>query len=203
MIKKNNLRHHRLYREGDLVHRLSYETIKHYIAVADYSLSYETNGKQCYGMPCLLLLCSRIDAIGSYYRGTKEPRFTNNGNISTKNSNDRFHTFFNIEEIKKNFGCLKKGNIETIYESFRCLCTHNASLSEKVGIIKNESNQSLIIERNDYMIINLPVLLCHVQIAFKVLEKDLKEIDKGIKNSNHPESTPLTATTSSLIAIYK
>jgi hypothetical protein len=201
MTKKVIFKKHRLRRKGDMVHRLTYETISHYIDVAEYSLSFEVKESQCYGMPCLLLLCSCIDAIGSYYHGTKNPKFTNNGNIATRNSKDRFRTFFNIEDIKKNYGCLKEDYIVTLYEGFRCLCTHNASLSEKVGIIKKDSNQSLIIKEGDILYINLPVLFSHVQTAFKVLENDLKKFDKGIKNLKHPESIPLTGATSSVISI--
>lgn len=123
------------------------ETMTEYLVVSDFCVKYRKDEKNwgssgCFGYPATVLLMAIADAIGSYVIGgqTRE-------HFNILNHKD----FYNLN--------LTEDEIKLIYEDHRCLLTHNAALSLKVGLSIGEGKSNVIEHSDGRLYLNLEPLL--------------------------------------------
>lgn len=160
----------------------AFTTIEENLTIAKYCLETvkdenSDNGASCYGMPALILLCSVIDIIGTFYKTGSFSIITESDVKQNKRENTRTH----FTEYYKRFlrtlqpsPCSQQEFVQYCYEYARCKATHNGILWPNV-IIKNEESTpiGLIIDRQtSKFVIYLPELYKVVSISYETMKKD-------------------------------
>ncbi len=104
------------------------ESLQEMIIISEYCVSTGKDPKifgseGCYGYPASILLLAIVDAIGTHIcKGSTRVHF------DILNEKD----FYNLG--------LSSDQITTIYESYRCLCVHNAVLASGVALAIGKSS---------------------------------------------------------------
>jgi hypothetical protein len=110
------------------------ESVREYLEVAEYCLSYRKDAAWdpdqrggCLGYPAAVMLFSIVDTIGSFHRGsTAVPIVVDRKNVGIRK--EGFQHFFILNS--KYYGQhLTERTIKLIYDNFRNLLMHNASLA--------------------------------------------------------------------------
>lgn len=148
------------------------ESILEYLEVADYCVNYEKNVQKwgvpgCFGYPATVLLMSIADSIGSYIIGGDcvEEHF------KILNKADYYNLNLSEEELR------------LLYKHHRCLLTHNAGLSFKVGLSIGGSGSSVVEWRDGKLYLNLkPFFELTKEVVKKFFDDD--EVNNIIEDSN-------------------
>jgi hypothetical protein len=128
--------------------KLTIASIKENIKAVDYCINYDKSINEdwaedevgCLGIPTIILLCSIIDTMGSYFRDTATTIQVNNGQKSINTASDHFlilnhDKLFNLK--------LDSKTIYDFYSKYRSILTHNNTLppntSLDVGKEKDEA----------------------------------------------------------------
>src|SRR5262245_4629918 len=103
------------------------ESVTEYLEIARYAISTrKPSGGGCYGWPGALLLLAIIDVIGSYHRSG--PKFT--VIVDGKERHIRTDADHFLVLNSGYYGLnLSRKQIDAVYENFRCLLVHNASIA--------------------------------------------------------------------------
>ena len=183
------------HKTGKMYHRLAVDTIKDYIVSAESCLNSKDNegSDSCHGMPCLLLLCSAIDAIGSYYKKDcskkkNDPnKFVLYDNLdkvrnSPGASLDHYLHFFKLPSVVAQCGTICDGDIIEVYDKYRCLATHNAALGVNYMIVRSNSDGSLLKKDGSILRLSLEKLLNLTNKVYDHFVNEMKVKDPGLKH---------------------
>ncbi|MFA0961014.1 hypothetical protein AB9P05_04360 [Roseivirga sp. BDSF3-8] len=120
--------------------------IKHCINFKKENDNWEYGGEGILGVPAFILICSVIDAIGSYFRGTETTITFNEESYKIEKAGHHFY-ILNHEKLFK-FSLSKKA-VEDFYETYRCKLTHNNSLPENNFLyIGKEGDKCFELDKN-------------------------------------------------------
>lgn len=160
----------------------AFTTIEENLTIAKYCLDTvkddkSDNSVSCFGMPALILLCSVIDIIGTFYRTGFFSNITESGLAQNKVGTTKTHFIEYYKRFLQTLQpspCSQRDFIRYCYEYARCKATHNGILWPNVTIKNEESTPSgLIINRQtSSVIIYLPELYKVVSISYEAMKKD-------------------------------
>jgi len=148
---------------------LTVASLKENLLAIDYCLSYKKSDNGCLGIPAMILMCSVIDTIGSYYRGSDYNFIIDNVSAKIEKASDHFYvlnhqTYFNLN--------LSKNTIDDVYSTYRSKLTHNASLPP---------NNYLYIDKNEQALFHLNTEKKIVKVnLFPLFERIKKACDEFI-----------------------
>lgn len=108
------------------------ESLPEYLNIAGLCISTQKGGGGVYGFPSALLLFTIVDTIGSCHRGDKSCSVTVNDKNRSINGDDHKHYFaLNSKYYNQ---VLSEDQIKKVYDYYRCLLSHNASLPPGFGL---------------------------------------------------------------------
>lgn len=144
------------------------ETMSEYLVVADFCVKYRKNpttwgSTGCFGYPAAVLLMAIADAIGSYVIGGSTKK-----HFEILNHPD----YYNLD--------LTEDDLEKFYHDYRCLLTHNATLSPDVGLSVGENKSNITENVGGKLYINLEPFLNKTKA---VVEEFLDNADNIINGS--------------------
>lgn len=153
--------------------KLTIESFKENLFVIEYCLNYDKakesgwigNSKEgCLGIPAIILLCTLIDTIGSYFRGAAYIISIDGVNHKIEFASDHFYIlnhdkFFNLG--------LKMVTIMDFYSTYRSKLIHNTALPENnfLEIGKKEDNIFQLDNNNKIIKINIRPLFEKTKVA--------------------------------------
>lgn len=145
------------------------EAMSEYLVVADFCIKYRKDpviwgSTGCFGYPAAVLLMVIADAIGSYVIGGSTEK-----HFEILNHPDYYNLNLTEDDLKK------------FYYDYRCLLTHNATLSPNVGLSVGEGKKKVIEIIDSKFYINLEPFLNKTKI---VAEKFLSEADSIMNGSS-------------------
>ncbi len=115
---------------------------------------WEYGGSGILGIPSLILLCSVIDTIGSYFRGSDQEITIDGSKLKIETASEHFlilnhEKFFNLQ--------LTRNAIDDFYSTYRSKLTHNNSLPANnfLSIGKDQSESFEFDSNNLIQIINI------------------------------------------------
>jgi hypothetical protein len=115
------------------------ESLPEYLAIARYATSTrkpKAEGRGWYDFPAALLLLVIADAIGSFYEGDQAFQVEIDGRRRSINASGVQHFYILNSEL---YGLALSGaQLDIIYEDFRCLLAHNASLPRERLIARDQ-----------------------------------------------------------------
>lgn len=145
------------------------ESLTESLVIADFCVKSRKDpvvwgSEGCFGYPGTVLLFSIADSIGSYVLGGEETKnhfkILNDGN------------YYNLN--------LSPDELEMVYKEFRCLLTHNATLSKNVGLSIGVGSLNIVERKNNQLFLNLEPFL---EKTKEVVIKFLGNVD-GIVNKS-------------------
>lgn len=145
------------------------EAMTEYLVVADFCVKYRKDERiwgssGCFGYPAIVLLMSIADAIGSYVIGGKTEE-----HFKIFNHKDYYNLNLTSDDLKK------------MYYDYRCLLTHNATLSPNVGLNIGDNSELMIEIIENRFYINLYPFL---NITKRVVKKFFNNADEIMNSSD-------------------
>lgn len=148
------------------------ESLPQSIRVAECCVSRQ------FGYPAAILLFCAIDSIGSFYRKNKNFTIMIDGKARYIAKDGVQHFFIlNSDFFELN---LSRERIEQIYNNFRSLLVHNASLPPGCFIISSPDKDPFPIDKTNHAV-NVDSLL---ELTKKAVEKFIKQIDDIVPTSD-------------------
>jgi hypothetical protein len=149
-------------------HSLIKEAMIEYLAIAEHCIITAKPTGGCYGYPTALILFAIVDAIGSFYRGNTSFTISVDGKKKTiKNTGSQHYFILNSDYYGQS---LSDQDIKRLFNYYRCLLTHNASLAPNHSLVIGNPTDPPFRKRpgsNHIDIVNLrPFLdLTHIAVA--------------------------------------
>lgn len=183
------------------VNPLVYESIQESLDIAKKCIETKKDGSSdgCYGMPALILLCSAIDSMGSFYPSKNVFSWLNNtfkGSGKGTHFSEFYDAFYDIihTEISKDDFC--KGSY-SIAVAYRNRSIHNNGLWENTIITTEGTTLLEKDEQNGKRTLNIVKLLDLTEQCFAKLQKEhllpqKEEEQEKRQIKQTPKSTGLT-----------
>ena len=174
---------------------LSLTTIQEYLDAAKMCIENQKQDNGIYGMAALVLLCSAIDAIGSYYKKEPDGSYKFDSQVDLENLKysveNHFRAVYKEFFSKNNFPEMsnldENSFIATVYTEDRNKATHNAVVN---NTISRDDAKTVITEKGpNGNILYINVLNHCVNIAFE----QFKTNHPGLSVSE--QANPASATT--------
>jgi hypothetical protein len=178
--------------------KLTIESLKENIFIINYCLNFDKaknknwNGESkegCLGVPALILICTLIDTIGSYFRGAEYIISIDEENHKIKFASDHFYVlnhdkFFNLG--------LKMATIMDFYSTYRSKLVHNTTLPENNFLEIGKKEDSIFqLDRNNKIIkINILPLFEKTKVAS---DDFIYYLDNGTFSADHAVKKELIA----------
>lgn len=108
------------------------ESVSEYLHVAHECLIHQKPEGGVYGLPAALLLLSILDTIGSFHKDDKSFTAAINGRNRSIDGDGFKHCF--ILNTSYYGQALTEAQIKKIYNYYRCLLSHNASIAPGHGL---------------------------------------------------------------------
>ncbi len=140
------------------------ESLPEYLEVAEYCVNYRkpaAPGRRagCYGYPAAVMLFSIVDTIGSFYKGRSDIKIEMSGKsklVPIQRDGDQHFYVLNSEYYGQS---LDASTIKTLYENFRSLLVHNASLAPSHFLVNEPELATAFPTRNGKPSVNLSAFL--------------------------------------------
>jgi len=181
---------------------LTIASLKENLIAIKYCLSYDKSSINqtehgCLGIPATILMCSIIDTIGSYYRGSESIIQIDDADYKIKCAEEHFYILNHMAYFNMN---LSMETIKDFYSTYRSKLTHNSSLpAHNYLYFDKNQEQSFHVDNNKKITqINLHSLsgrvdratdefIYHLGIAtFSEQHKVSKELKDSAKNNSIP-----------------
>jgi len=159
-------------------------SLRENLTAIEYCLSYKKSDDGCLGIPAMILICSIIDTIGSYYRGANYGFNVDNIELKIEKASEHFYILNHEKYFNLN---LSKITIEDFYSTYRSKLTHNASLPP---------NNYLYIDQNEEALFGLDsdkkILKINLYPLFKKVSRACNEFIYHLENSNFSDDHKLS-----------
>jgi hypothetical protein len=161
------------------------ESLPEYLLVADYCATFRKDSTWpqpqaggCLGYPAAVMLFSIVDTIGSFYRGRTDLNMLIGGKARHIRG-DAFQHFFvlNSEYYAQ---ALDEPTIKRLYDNFRSLLIHNASLAPESFLINAPSVGEVFPGAAGGVMVNIPALL---KASRGAVERFLARLDDVVPGS--------------------
>lgn len=160
------------------------ESLPEYLLVAEYCVQFEKDAMWpkrqiggCLGYPAAVMLFSILDTIGSFHRGT-DLRMMIDGKARDIR-NEGFQHFFALNS--EYYGqALDEFTIKKLYDNFRNLLIHNASLAPLHFLIKDPIGKDAFLKSADGIKVNVSAF---VEISRAAVQKFLFRLDQIVPGS--------------------
>ena len=144
------------------------ESMMEYLVVSEFCVKYKKDEKVwgapgCFGYPSAVLLLAIVDAVGSYVIGGQTKK-----HFKILNDVDYYNLGLTDDEL------------ELIYKDHRCLLTHNAALSQKVGLAIGKGKSNVIERVEGKLFLNLEPFL---ELTKEVVKRFLGDVDNIVNGS--------------------
>ena len=176
--------------------KLTKESIKENLFIIDYCLNFDKaknenwNGDSkegCLGIPGFILLCTLIDTIGSYFRGSKYIIKIDGVNHPIETASEHFYIlnhekFFNLD--------LKMVTIIDFYSTYRSKLVHNTLLPENnfLSIGSKEDNIFHLDGEEKIVKVNIKPLFEKTKVAIETL---IYYLENGTFSLDHALNTEM------------
>ena len=148
------------------------ESVPEYLHVVEYCVNFKKDsvwGNQqvggCLGCPAAVMLFSIVDTIGSFYRGRTDLRIEISGTLVQIRRDGHQHFYILNSEY---YGqSLDEPTIKKLYENFRNLLVHNASLAPSSILLHDPKQAALFPKVDGGLVVNLPAFLAKSREAAK------------------------------------
>jgi hypothetical protein len=178
--------------------KLTIESIKENLFIVDYCLNFDKaknenwNGESkvgCLGIPALILICTLIDTIGSYFRGAAYNISIDGENHKIEFASDHFFILNHDKFFKLG---LKMVTIMDFYSTYRSKLIHNMTLPENnfLEIGKKEDNIFQLDRNNKIIKINILPLFEKTKVA---IDDFIYYLDNGTFSADHTVKKELIA----------
>lgn len=174
---------------------LQIDSIQETLLAAEMCLNFDKgdekwtgiNNSGCLGIPCLILLSSLIDTMGSMFRGSDLRIMIDETVHNIVTASDHFMILNDVRLFNLNLSMLA---IEDLYKTYRCKLTHNNTLPEN-NFLNIDKPHGKLFEYNDeglISVINLTELLGYVKKAVPII---IIWINEGTFSEEHKVTTEL------------
>ncbi len=161
------------------------ESVHEYLFVADYCVQFQKDSAWpqrevggCLGYPAAVMLFSIVDTIGSFHQGDASLNLVIDGK-SRDIRNEGFQHFFILNSDY--YGqSLEEAAIRKLYDNFRNLLVHNASLAPSNFLIKDPGSAEPFPQSASRRKVNVSAFL---DISRGAVQKFLTRVDQVIPNS--------------------
>jgi hypothetical protein len=140
------------------------ESLMEYLHVAEYCVSFRKDSAWgleqdggCLGCPAAVMLFGIVDTIGSFHRNKPDFKITIGGK-SVGIKGDGFKHFFILNSMFYE-QTLNERTIKLLYDNFRSLLVHNASLAPSSVLLNNPDESAAFPVVNKSPRVNLPGFL--------------------------------------------
>lgn len=169
------------------------ESVREYLEVAEYCVAYrkviswgEAQVGGCLGCPAAVMLFSIVDTIGSFHRGRTDPPIEVDGKPVAIQRNGFQHFFIlNSEYYGQR---LDHRSLRKLYDNFRSLLVHNASLAPGHSLMNDPSILVPFPVDGPSQCVNLPPFLEASRGAVRLF---LDRLDHLIPGSNQAKNISL------------
>lgn len=163
------------------------EALKENLYTIEYCLNYKktlsadwNNPDGCLGYPAFILICSIIDTIGSFFRGTETEIVVNSEKRKIKTASDHFlilnhDKLFNMK--------LKQNTIDDFYSTYRSKLVHNSSLP-KNNFLNNDKTDMRVFLKNS----EDKIELINLYPLFEETKKATKQFLHWLKYANFSDA---------------
>lgn len=157
------------------INPLVYDSIQECLDMAKNCLDKPKNGNTnaCYGMPAAILLCSAMDAIGSFFDSqTDNGQFkSHNEDLTGLRNGHHLKVFYsNFEPMFTGKYEISKDNFSAIFIRIRNNCVHNNGLLSDVFLRKG--GETLLKKEGENSYLNLELLHEFVSSCFNEFKNE-------------------------------
>jgi hypothetical protein len=172
---------------------LLHESVREYLEVAEYCLAYRKDANWgaaevggCLGYPAAVMLFSVVDTIGSFHRGSAAISVVVDGR-PVKIRKEGFQHFFILNSDYYDLH-LSELTIRRLYENFRNLLMHNASLAPNHALSYAPDGSEPFPVVNGKQRVNLAPFLIATRMA---VSKFLTRLDSVVPGSDQARNIGL------------
>ena len=156
------------------------ESVPEYLHIAHECLTHQKAGGGVYGFPAALLLFTILDTIGSFHKGDRNFFAIVDGKNRSINA-DGFKHYFTLNTSYYN-QTLTEVQIKRLYDYYRCLLSHNASLAPGCGLEVGNHGEPFFSVDKSGVIVAIRLLPFYNQ-SVAAVEHFLQRIDSILKTS--------------------
>jgi hypothetical protein len=162
-------------------------SLREYLSASKFSLEFAkpsdwgSEAGHCLGFASALLLFSIVDAIGSYHRGSGASFAVEKKERQIDGAD--FRHFFVLNGDRYYGQDLSHAAIKELYDDYRSLLTHNASIASGQSLILDPHEAALFPIRDGSMAVNLHAFHNRSVVAVEVfLAKGMVETSQVVRN---------------------